>query len=267
MSWSNFRTSQRSSLDTYRHYLDLVSVLVAKDLKVRYRSTMLGYVWSLLYPLAFALIFYFLFRVIARIEVENYALFLITGLFPWHWISNSVSASTFYFLGNGSLIKKVMFPRILLVTAGVLNDLVHFVLTIPVIVLFLLWHKMLPPLSWGYQVPLMVLVTFLTAMGMALFIATCTVFLRDIERLVSLVLTLWFFLTPILYPADMIPDRLRWTNYANPLGPLMIGWRRVLLEGDLPLDLLGAAVFWAALFFVLGYLVFRRLEWRFAELV
>lgn len=85
---------QQISLSKYRHSIDLMSVLVSKDLKVRYRSTMLGYVWSLLYPLAFALIFYFLFRVIVRIEVENYALFLIGGLFPWHWISNSASGPT-----------------------------------------------------------------------------------------------------------------------------------------------------------------------------
>lgn len=252
---------------SYRYYVDLLSVLVAKDLKVRYRSTVLGYAWSLLHPLAFALIFYFLFRVWARLEIRNYALFLITGLFPWHWVQNSATASTHWFLGNGSLIKKVRFPSVLLVVAGVLNDLIHFVLTIPVIAIFLLWHQELPALSWLYEVPVMVVVTFLVTFGLALFFATCNLFLRDIERLVSLLFTLWFYVTPVLFPADMLPERLWWLSYANPLAALIIAWRGVFLEGGLPLDLASIALIWGGVFVLLGYRVYGSCHWRFAELV
>ena len=103
--------------------------------------------------------------------------------------------------------------------------------------------------------------------GLALFFATCNLFLRDIERLVTLLFTLWFYVTPVLFPADMIPDKFRWVIYANPLAPLIIAWRQVLLEGTLPLDLAGIALIWGVAFLLLGYRVYRTLHWRFAELV
>jgi lipopolysaccharide transport system permease protein len=111
-------------------------------------------------------------------------------------------------------------------------------------------------------------VTFLVTSGMALFIATCNVFLRDIERLVSLILMLWFYMTPVLYKPEMAPERYQWlVKYANPLAPCIIAWRSVFLDHTLPIKALGTSAAWGIIFFVIGYQVYRRLEWRFAELV
>ena len=125
-----------------QHYIDLITVLTQKELKVRYKSSVFGYLWSIGHPLAFAFVFFIAFKVVMKIEMEDYALFLIAGLFPWQWFSNSVNLSPMAFLGNASLIKKINFPRNVIPFAMVLQDMIHFLLSIPVIVLFTyLYHK------------------------------------------------------------------------------------------------------------------------------
>ncbi len=124
---------------SWRYYFDLISVLTKKEIKVRYKNSVLGYVWSIANPLLYAIIFYFVFKIIMRFRIKNYSLFLITGLFPWQWVNNSIIGSTGSFIGNVSLIKKINFPRLFLPLAQVLNDAFHFLVSIPVIVVFLLF--------------------------------------------------------------------------------------------------------------------------------
>jgi len=132
-----------TSSKAFQYYKDLIVALTQKELKVKYKRSFLGYLWSIANPLALALVFYVAFKVVMRIPIENYTLFLISGLFPWQWFSNSVSSSAMVFVGNASLIKKVNFPRESLVIATVLNDMLHFILSIPVIVIFLFFYQVL----------------------------------------------------------------------------------------------------------------------------
>jgi len=250
-------------------YRDLVRELLAKEFKVRYKSTVLGYVWSLLNPLAFTLIYYFVFSQLGRQEVPGmpYALFLVTGLFPWQWFQNSVTAANGFFLGNAALIKKVRFPRFLLVLTGVLNDLIHFLVSIPVIALFMLLVGKHPSWSWIWQLPVLVLVQLAMTFGLALVVATTNLFFRDLERLVGIFMLMWFFLTPIVYPATLIPPERQWVLRVNPVTPLVDCWRAVLVEGRLPLGPLAASMLVGLCFTALGTLAYRRAQWRFAEIV
>ena len=263
------------------YYRDLVLVLLSKDFKVRYKNTVLGYAWSVLNPLLFAAVFYLVFGVILGVDFRSqlsgvrvsrpgvlYPLFLVVGLFPWQWFSNSVNAANYFFLGNASLIKKVRFPRQFLVLSGVLGDGVHFALSIPVILAFMLWAGAAPSAHWLWQVPVLIAVQFAMTLGFALLTATANLFFRDIERLTALALMLWFYLTPVIFPTKFLADRgLGWLLLANPLAPLIVCWQRVFLEGTLPLDLAAAALGYAAAAYVAGYALYRRLEWRFAEIV
>ena len=234
------------------YYRDLVWVLVAKELKLRYRNTVLGYAWSVLNPLAFAMVFFVVFKIFMRIPVPNYTLYLITGLFPWQWFANSVTASNYFFLDNSSLIKKVKFPRYFLVVAGVLNDLIHFAFSIAVIVVFMIFYHKVPALNWIVLLPFLVLVQFLLTMGIALFVASCNLFFRDLERLAGVVVMLWFYATPVIYPVDMIPQRLKWATFANPMAPLIICWRSLFMGTPLSFFYLGQAAAWAVLIFMVG---------------
>jgi lipopolysaccharide transport system permease protein len=250
-----------------RHGLDVIAVLLAKELKVRYKGTVLGYAWSVAYPLALACVFNFVFKLVIRIQVENYALFVVIGLFPWQWFQNSVIGANGFFLANGSLIKKVSFPRALLVLTGVLNDLVHFLASLPVIVGFLIWSGILPSASWIWQLPLLLVIQFGVTYGMSLAVATANLFLRDLERLLGIATLLWLYLTPVLYPWDMVPENYRWTFWLNPMTLLVQSWRDMLMTGTLDAGIVAGAAGWACAILLVGQLVYASLERRFAEVV
>jgi lipopolysaccharide transport system permease protein len=250
-----------------QHALDLILVLTQKDLKVRYRSSVLGYLWSVANPLAFAFIFYIAFKVVMKIPMENYALFLISGLFPWQWFSNSVNVSNMVFLGNAPIIKKVLFPRSIVVFTAVLQDMIHFVLSVPVILLFLFIDGRSPTISWCFGIPLFLMVQFLLTCGLCLAVSSVNLFFRDLERLMGILMNLLFYFTPILYPESMVPEEYRLLVNANPLAPMMIGWRQLLMDGRLDWLALGASALLASLVFACGYWVYARLSWRFAEVL
>lgn len=247
--------------------LDVVLVLLGKELKVRYKNTILGYAWSVAYPLAFALVFYFAFKVVARIPIENYALFVVMGLFPWQWLQNSVTGANGFFLANAPLVKKVRFPRSLLVLTGVLNDLVHFLASFPVLIGLMLWSGMRPGADWLWQVPLLLVIQFGVTYGLSLAVATANLFLRDLERLVGLGTLLWLYLTPVLFPWDMVPASIRWTLWLNPMGLVVTAWRACFTGAPLRADVVAAAALWSLALALFGQLVYRRFEGRFAEVV
>ncbi|GAB1410271.1 ABC transporter permease [Desulfovibrionales bacterium] len=250
-----------------RYFFDLVLVLTAKEIKVRYKSSILGYIWSIALPLSFACAFYIAFKVVMRVKMDNYALFLICGLFPWQWFSNSINAAPMILLGNSSIIKKVRFPRAAVCMAMVLNDGVHFLLSVPVIALFLYGHGMTPAWSWLYGLPLLFLIQFGFTYGLVLIIAAVNLFFRDMERLIAVCMTLLFYFTPIIYAEDMIPQQYQYLIALNPLAPLMVAWRTLFLQGTLPLNYVLSSLVWSVALTVAGGWIFRRLSPRFAEVL
>jgi len=260
--WHDHRRDQRLI-----YHLDLLSVLLAKELKVRYKNSILGYLWSLLNPLTMALIFYFAFKVILRVPIENYSFFLITGLFPWQWFSNSVSSSTGILLGNASIIKKVNFPRHFIPLANVLNDLTHFLLTIPVIAGFGLFFGVYPTLWWFVGIPALILAQFLITYGLSLFVASANLFFRDLERLVGIFLMVLFYGTPIFYDLTLVPESLRAYLYLNPMTGIISCWRELFLKGSFYFSFYIIYLSYALLVFLFGLFVFRKLSPRFAEVL
>lgn len=252
---------------TLVYYRDLILVLLSKDFKVRYKSTFMGYAWSVLQPLVMSLIFASIFSIIMRVQVEAYAYYLIAGMFPWQWITNTTGASNHYFLGNRTLIKKVQFDRSALVLAAVLNEAVHFLCCMPVIVGFMLYYGKAPTIDWLWMLPLLLLLQSTMMFGLGLAIATSNLFFRDLERLVGLLTQLLFYLTPIIYPLDGLPKEYLWITYANPFAGLVVCWQGLLYTGTVPPVYLGVALTWMAGLLALGLLVYRKNVWRFAESV
>jgi len=250
-----------------RHYIDIIIVLIQKDLKVRYKNTVLGYLWSIGHPLAFAMVFYIAFKIVVRIQVEDYVLFLITGLFPWQWFSNSVGAAPMIFLANTSIIKKINFPRELLPITLILQDMIHFLFSIPVIVLFLFLYGKTPSFSWLYGIPILLISQFLMMCGICLVIASTNLFFRDLERLTAIAVTLLFYFTPIFYPESMVPEKFQHFLALNPLSHLIINWRNIFLYGRIDFIFLSISVAYSFASFAVGYIVYRKLFWRFAEVI
>lgn len=250
-----------------KYYIDLITVLTQKELKVRYKRSFLGYLWSIANPLALALVFFVAFKVIMRIQIENYTLFLISGLFPWQWFSNSVNSSVMVFVNNASILKKVNFGRETLVIATVMNDMFHFIVSIPVIGVFVIFYGLTPHISWLYGIPLLILTQFLITLGMSLAFSSINLFFRDLERLVAIFTTLLFYFTPIFYSEEMIPQKLRFLLMLNPLSGLTISWRNLFMKGVVnPSDILISFAH-SLIIMAIGYIVFKRLSWRFAEVL
>jgi lipopolysaccharide transport system permease protein len=247
--------------------LDILFELTKKEMKIRYKNTYLGYVWSILSPLAFAMALFFAFRIVMRVPIENYALFLVVGLFPWQWISNSVSTAANVFVANSSLIKKTTFPRELLAYSIVLNDLIHFVLALPVVGLFLVLHGLHPTLDWLVGLPVLVACQATLIVGISLVVGSVNLFFRDLERLVGIGLHLFFYLTPVVYAAEMIPPQYRPYLALSPFTSIIDGYHQLFLRGTLPLAHMWWPVTYALVAFVAGYFVYSRLERRFAEVL
>jgi lipopolysaccharide transport system permease protein len=252
----------------FGNYRDLVLVLTQKELKVRYKNYVLGYIWSVANPLALSAVYYVAFKIVMRVNIPDYTLFLIAGLFPWQWFANSVGASCGVFLGNASIIKKVNFPRNILPLAIVLQDMIHFVLSIPVIVLFIFIYDRTPHVCWIWGIPLLLVIQLFMTYGVALVVSSVNMFFRDMERLTGILLMFLFFLTPILYSADMVPKEYAfWSKFLNPFTPLVISWRLMFLEGYLVPRYLAASSVSALVAFLFGYYIYRKLSKRFAEVI
>jgi ABC-type polysaccharide/polyol phosphate export permease len=256
------RPADRRSL---RNAYELVTALTARDLKLRYQGSVLGWAWSLARPLALGAVLAFaLGRVLGTgITAE----FLLAGLFPWFWFQGGVQGAAGAFIGNGGLLKKVRFPRAVLPLSVVLGATFQFLLSLPVLIGFVVAAGNAPSAAW-FGLPLVFALQLGLTAGLGLFVASVTVYFRDLEHITEVLLTLLFYATPIIYAADRVPEGYRWLTYANPLAPIMEGWRSILLEGELPaVSHLAASAGLTVVALALGWAVFRRLEDGFADAI
>ncbi len=251
----------------FQYYLDLISVLTSKELKVRYKNSILGYFWSVLNPLSMALVFLFAFKKVLRIPIENYTYFLICGLFPWQWFSNSILVSTNVLLANATLIKKINFPRYIIPLTAVLNDTVHFILSLPVIFAFSVFYKIYPDLTWLYGIFLLLISQFFLTFGICLFVSSLNLFFRDLERIISISLMLLFYGTPIFYDLSLVPEKYKFFMIINPLSGLIENWRNVFIKNCFDFPMFCLNLIYNMSIFFLGFLVFKKLSFRFAEVL
>ena len=250
-----------------RYRIDLLTVLTQKELKVRYKSSFLGYIWSVANPLAFTLVFFLAFKVIMRIQIENYVLFLITGLFPWQWFSNSVGAAPGVLLGNATLIKKVNFPRNYILLTMIVQDMIHYLFAVPVLIAVVLIYNIRPTVAWIYGFPILLALQFLVTYGVVMIISSVNLFFRDLERLTQIFVMLLFYATPIFYSESMIPEQYRYLLSINPLSPLIVSWRNLFMSGTIDLGYLFATLCWSLALYAFGKLVFNKLSTKFAEVL
>lgn len=250
-----------------RYYADLILTLTQKEIKVKYKSSILGYLWSVLHPLSMALVFYFAFKSVLKIPIENFTLYLITGLFPWQWFSNSVASSSVSLIGNASLIKKVNFPRYFIPLSNVLNDAFHFLLSLPVIFGFIWFYGIHPSIDWIYGIPFLMLSTFVITYGFALIISSVNLFFRDLERIVAIFLNILFYATPIIYTSELIPEEIKSYMFLNPMYSVIEGWHSLFLKGFFDLNMFFISLFEGFIIFMFGFYVFKKLSWKFAEVL
>ncbi len=255
--------SQAAELIRYR---SLVTNLVAKDLKVRYKSSVLGFFWSLLNPLLMMLVFTFVFTQLLDQTIPHFSVFVLIGLLSWNWTATSLSAGTTSLIDNASLINKVYFPRVLLPVSIVASNMANFLLAIPVILAFMAIERMsFSP--WLVYLPVIVLVqaTFLTAC--VLILSAMHVYFRDTTQLVGVGLSAWFFMTPIFYRVeDVAPDYVSWMYWVNPMASIIAELHTILYYAGVPDPLFMARTFVTSLvLLVIGWVMFRRMSHHLGE--
>lgn len=212
---------------------DVIEVLVSREMKARYRGAALGFLWSVVNPLMFMLVYVLVFSVYLRIAIDNYAVFLLCGLLPWQWFAASVGESCRSIIDNPGLVKKVALPTEILPLVAVSSNFIHFLLSVPLLIALLLVMRI--PVSWPILFfPLVVAVQFVFTFGVTLIVSSLAVRFRDIVQLTPTLLTFLMFLTPVFYPTSMVPATYRPVLLLNPMAHIVEAYHDVLLYGRAP---------------------------------
>ncbi len=261
-------------------YRDLLYNLVVRDLKVRYKNSVLGVLWSLLNPLLMMLVFTFVFKVLSGgSRLPAYPAFILSGVLAWNLFSTSVSGAIGSIVGNANLIKKVYFPREVLPIAVVLSNLVNYLLALPVyFVLAAVLGR--APTIWVLFLPLVIIVQLVFTLGISFILATVNVFYRDTQIVMEVILLAWFFMSPVFYSiSEVAPngarigglvfssyDVQRWMRILNPMASIIASYRDVLYWGAKPgLDFFLRTAVTASVVLIVGYLIFLRFRPIFGE--
>jgi len=250
-------------------YHELLFNLVHREISQRYKQSILGYAWVILNPLFQLLVLSFVFSTIFRVSSFNvpYIVFLLVGLLPWNFFSLSLSSSANSLVGNASLITKIYFPREILVLATILAKMVDFFYSCLVLVFFFFFYHLPFNIQTLWVIPILFIQLIFT-ISLSLLIASFNLFYRDIQYLLNLIVSLWFYLTPIIYPIEQFPEKYRFVFALNPMSVIINAYRQTVLGGGQPnLQSLGIAAFVSVILFIISYLIFKKSEGKFADYV
>lgn len=262
----------RDNLINLFKHRQLLQTLVVKELKARYRGSILGFFWSFANPLLLLIIYTIVFNYILAQRDPNtqpYSLFLFCGILPWTWFSSSLLQATNSVIDGGILIKKIIFPAEVLPFVSVLSNLVHFLLGLPILFLFMLYYMKGITVNFFYF-PIITFIQLIFTLGLALLLSSLSVHFRDVRDLIANFLTLWFFCTPIIYPFSFqVIENSRYFKYIlkiNPMTYFMLNYQKAFFYGEPPslkhiiITFIGSlVVFW------IGYFIFDRLRDTFVE--
>lgn len=253
-----------SRLQAFIHYKDLLIQLVQRDIKLKYRRSFLGYIWSILNPLMVMVIMVIVFSNMFRFSIENYPVYLIVGQLCFTFLTESTNQAIYSITGNAALLKKTYVPKYIFTCAKVSSCCVNLLFSLGALVLVMLFCRV--PFQWTLIfVPVVLVQLYFFCMGIGMFLAAANVFFRDIQYIYNAITTAWMYLTPIFYPLDQLPDRLQWIiKHFNPMYFYIGQFRDVVLFGRLPgpmILLAGAAT--AVLAMMAGSFVFIKSKDQF----
>lgn len=257
------KLKQTSAWQHFQRYKPLLRELVVRDLKVKYRRSFLGYLWSLLNPLLMMAVMTFVFSYMFRFDIENYPLYLICGQTLWAFFNESTNMAMYSVLGNGALIKKVYIPKFIFPMSRVVSSFVTMSFSLGAILIVLLVTR--APLYWQallFPIPLVLLLIF--SMGVGMILSALSVYFRDITHLYSVITLAWMYATPVFYPTSSMPPEVVAVLKLNPMYYYLDFFRQLVLYGTIPSTVTWAICIFASLLtLAIGLIVFRKLQRNF----
>jgi len=250
-------------------YRELIKHLTLREIRVRYKQSFLGIFWVVLNPFFQMIIISFVFSYIVRVPVTGvpYTVFIYVGLLPWVCFSTALTSSMGSLVEGGGLLKKIYFPREILIMSTILAKVFDFGLSSVILILLMLFFGIVPSVHALLFLPIFA-VQLLFTLGLGMLLSAFNLFFRDIQYLIALILQLWFYLTPIAYTVETFPEKYRWIFRLNPLSVFVNAYRQVLLTHDWPnWGSLGIALLISLLLYVVAFAIFKKLEGRFADVV
>jgi lipopolysaccharide transport system permease protein len=251
-------------------FRDLFYFLVWRDVKVKYKQTVIGIAWAVFQPLVTMVIFSVFFGRLAKIPSDGipYPIFVYTGLLFWILFSSSLSAVSTSFVGNQNIITKIYFPRIILPSASILTNLVDFAISSIILIGLMIYYGFTPTLLGVVLLPLLLLITIFSALGIGLLLASLNVKYRDVQFVLPFFIQILIFVAPVIYPVSIVSESYRWILGLNPMAGVIDTARATLLgQGEVSVDLLLMSFVSTVLFTIIGYLYFRSVERYFADVI
>lgn len=249
-------------------YRELLLVLTMRDIKVRYKQTVLGFAWAIIQPVMMMVVFSIFFGQLAKMPSEGcaYPVFVYAALLPWTFFQNSVGSSSNSLVGSANLVSKVYFPRLIIPLSAVGGGIVDLLISTCVLFLLMVWYGV------GFSVhllmaPVLMAGVIFTALGVGTFLSALTVAYRDFRYVIPFMLQFWMFATPVVYPVSLVPEHWRWAYYLNPMTGLIEGFRSSFLGRPFDFGSLGLSLLVAAALFILGVAYFEKVERRFADII
>ncbi len=251
------------------NYRELLYFLTKRDIKVRYKQTVLGGLWAIIQPVFMMVVFTLFFGRLAKMPSDGipYPIFVYAGLLPWTYFANAVSASGNSLVGSANLITKVYFPRLIIPASASLAGLLDFFIAMLVMGAMMIYYNFIPNIGI-LLFPFLVGLTFLCAVGVGLWLSALNVKYRDIRYVIPFLIQIWMFVSPVIYPVSMVPQKYQWALALNPMGGVINAYRASLL-GHMPINwsLLGLSTVIIMILFLSGLYYFRRMEKTFADVI
>lgn len=256
-------------LDSVWQYRELFYFLLLRDLKVRYKQTAIGTGWAVIQPILSVLIFTLVFGYFARIPSDGvpYAVFAFTGVLPWTLFAESLRRGSFSLVGDSELIRKIYFPRLIIVLTTISTPLVDFIVSFVVLLILLAWYGIVPTINVVF-LPLCVVFLIITALALSLWLGPLNVCFRDIQHIIPFLLQIWMYASPVVYPISIVPEKWRWLYSLNPMVGVIEMFRWALLRKDNP-DFQSMAIggFFVAFLLLSGLVYFKKMERAFADMI
>lgn len=247
-------------------YREMLINMVRRELRGKYKGSILGFLWTFINPLLQLVVYTIVFSNIMRMGVSNYEIFLFVALIPWMFFSTSVLSGAGSIIYNQSLVTKIYFPREILPLSVVTSNFINMIYCSVIVLAVVLFYHMNLNLEVWFMLPVIAFIEYILVIGIVLIVSALTVYFRDLEHILGIIIMAWQFLPPVMYPESFVPSQYQAILYLNPMTPIIISFRDVLYYGKMPVvENLVYAFLWSLIIFICGFLLFGKLQKDFAE--